>query len=66
MGHVLRMLNDTSTKMVCLCWYRREGRRTGKQTTIHYWGMLVLEAGLDPDNVEMYARDMNKWKNQIR
>jgi len=26
----------------------------------------VREAGLDPDNVEMYARDRNKWKNQIK
>ena len=40
--------------------------RTGKQTTIHYWRKLVREAGLDPDNVEMYARDRNKWKNQIK
>ena len=24
------------------------------------------EAGLDPDNVEMYARDRNRWKNQIK
>ena len=30
MGHVLRMRNDRLTKMVCLGWYRREGRRTGK------------------------------------
>ena len=66
MGHVLRMSNDRLTKKVCLGWYRREGRRTGKQTTIYYWRKLVREAGLDPDNLEMYARDRNSWKNQIK
>ena len=60
MGHVLRMPNDRLTKKVCLGWYRREGRRTGKKNTIHYWRKLVREAGLDPDNVEMYARDRNR------
>ena len=35
-GHVLRMPNDRLTKKICLGWYRREGRRTEKQTTIHY------------------------------
>ena len=41
MGHVLRMANNTLTKNVCLGWYRKEGRRTGKQTTMHYWSKLV-------------------------
>ena len=66
MGHVLRIPNDRLTKRVCLGWYRREGRRTGKLTTIHYWRKLVREADLDPDNVEMHARDRNRWKNQIK
>ena len=66
MGHVLRMPNDRLTKKVCFGWYRREGRRIGKQTTIHYWRKLVHEAGLGLDNVEMYARDRNRWKNQIK
>ena len=26
----------------------------------------MLEAGLDPDNVEMHARDRNRWENQIK
>ena len=34
MGHVWRMPNDRLTKGVCLGWYRKEGRRTGKHTTI--------------------------------
>ena len=66
MGHVLRMSNDRLTKKVCLGWYSREGRRTGKQTSIHYWRKLVCEAGLHQDNGEMYARDTNRWKNQIK
>ena len=66
MGHVLRMSDDRSTKKVCLGWYRREGRRTGKQTSIHYWRKLVREAGLNQDNVKMYARDRNRCKNQIK
>ena len=66
MGHVLRMPNDRLIKKVFLGWYRSEGRRTGKQNTIHYWRKLVREAGLDPDNVEMYARDRNRCKNQIK
>ena len=66
MGHVLRMPNDRLAKKVCLGWYRKEGRRTGKQNTLHNWRKLVLEAGLDPDNVEMHARDRNRWKNQIK
>ena len=66
MGHLLRMPNDRLTKRVCLGWYRREGRRTGKQTTIHYWRKLVRETGLDPDNMDMHARDRNRWKNQIK
>ena len=66
LGHVLRMPNDRLTKKVCFGWYRREERRKGKQTTIYYWRKLVREAGLDPDNVEMYARDRNRWMNQIK
>ena len=27
---------------------------------------MVRETGLDPDVVEMYARDRNRWKNQIK
>ena len=34
MGYVLRMSNDMLAKKVCLGWYRREGRRTGKQTLL--------------------------------
>ena len=26
----------------------------------------MCEAGLDPDNVKMYAKDRNRWKNQIK
>ena len=66
MGHVFRTSNDRLTKMVCFGWYIKEGRRTGRHTTIHYWRELVREAALDPDNLEMYARDRNSWKNQIK
>ena len=65
MGHVLRMPNDRLTRKVCLGWYRKEGRGTGKQTTMHYWRKLVREAGRDPD-MKMYARDRDRWKNQIK
>ena len=65
-GHVLRMPNDRLTKRICLGWYRREGRRSGKQTTIHYWRKLVREAGIDPDNVEIHANNRTRWKKQIK
>ena len=35
-------------------------------TNRHYWRKVMREAGLDPDNMEMYARDRNRWKNQIK
>ena len=44
----------------CLGWYRREGRRTGNHTNMHNWRTLVHQAGLHPDNVEIYARNRGR------
>ena len=60
MGHAVRLPNSRLSKKVYIDWHKREGGRTGKQTTIHFGRKLVREEGLDKDYAEMSARNRKK------
>ena len=69
-GHVMRMGDERLTKAVVLGWYGElEGRvkRTGrKRKTVLYWRRVLIEAGVDPMEVEKVTKDRTEWKKVVK
>ena len=69
-GHVMRMEDDTLTKVAVLGWYKKldgVSKALGKKRkTVLYWKRILSEAGMDWMDVGKLAGDLNGWKKLVK
>ena len=65
-GHVMRMKDDSLTKVAMLGCYKkleRESKAPGKKRkTVLYWKRILSETGIDWTDVSRLASDRSGWK----
>ena len=69
-GHLIRMKDESLTKMAVLGWYKKlEGvsKAPGKKRkTVLYWKRILSEEGIAWTDVGRLASDKSRWKKLVR
>ena len=69
-GHVMRMGDERLTKAVVLGWYEElegKAKRLGKKRkTVLYWRRVLIEAGVEPMEVEKRTSERTEWKKVVK
>ena len=69
-GHVMRMGDERLTKAVVLGWYEElegKAKRIGrKRKTVLYWRRVLMEAGVEPMEVEKRTKERTEWRRVVK